>query len=330
MRYVVTGVGGFIGSHLAEALVSFGEDVVGVDCFTPYYPREAKESNLATLRDHGRFELVEADLRVDDLSRVLEAADVVFHLAGQPGVRASWGTQFDDYLSHNVTSTHRLLEACVAARVGRLVYSSSSSVYGNSPDLPTTEASATRPFSPYGVTKLAAEHLCGVYAANHDLPTVSLRYFTVFGPRQRPDMAFHRFIEAALHGRPIKVYGTGEQRRSFTYVGDVVQANLLAAVRPVPTGSVINIAGGAQASVNEVLTQLGELLRRSPEVRRRPAVAGDVGETRADCALAELVLGFEPSVGLTKGLEMQLAWHLGETAAAPARPVTYGRSGPGR
>src|SRR5436190_5946353 len=221
MHCLVTGVAGFIGSHLAQALVAQGHEVVGVDCLTPYYGRLRKEANLREAASSGPFQFLELDLQDAKLAGVLRGADVVFHLAGQPGVRSSWGSSFADYVRNNVTVTQRLLEASERAGIRRFVYASSSSVYGNTARLPTTESDPCRPFSPYGVTKLAAENLCTAYADNGCVETVSLRYFTVYGPRQRPDMAFSRFISMALRGDTLPLHAGGEQVRDFTYVDDV-------------------------------------------------------------------------------------------------------------
>ena len=242
MKALVTGVSGFIGSHLAEALVAGGHEVRGVDCFTDYYDTCVKRANIAGLLVTGGLEMVEADLRSAELGRLLSGVDVVFHQAGQPGVRLSWSSGFEAYVQHNVLVTQRLLEALRESDVGRFVFASSSSVYGNAPSYPSEETDLPRPHSPYGVTKLAAEHLCRLYTANWDVPTVCLRYFTVYGPRQRPDMAFHRFIESALDGREIPLFGTGEQTRDFSYVADVVRANLAAATAEVPPGCVMNLS----------------------------------------------------------------------------------------
>jgi UDP-glucuronate 4-epimerase len=324
MHCLVTGVAGFIGSHVAEALLLQGNSVIGVDSFTDYYARSIKEQNLLRLRTFSDFRLVEVDLRTADLAALVKGTSVVLHQAGQPGVRMSWGDQFVDYVSQNIVVTQRLLEAARREEVQRFVYASSSSVYGNAESFPTTEATLPKPFSPYGVTKLAAEHLCTVYAENWGLPTVSLRYFTVYGPRQRPDMAFHRFITAALHGREIEVYGSGEQRRDFTYVGDVVRANLLAAERPLPPGSILNIAGGSHATVNKVLKLIADLVGDEVRVRRAEQKRGDVEETGADCSLSRLLLGWSPTVQLFDGLANQIRWQsTAETAALAgiARPM---------
>lgn len=305
---LVTGAAGFIGSHLCERLLREGHRVIGVDAFTAFYPRTVKEANLAGLRGHPEFRFVEMDLARADLAPVVADADVIFHQAGQPGVRASWGKEFDLYLDHNVRATQQLLEAVKgSARLRRLVFASSSSVYGQTEDLPLREESLPRPYSPYGVTKLAAEHLCGLYHANYDVPTVALRYFTVYGPRQRPDMAFHKFIRAALEDRPILVYGDGEQTRDFTYVADVVEANWLA-LDPDAVGHVFNIGGGSRSSVNQVLAALEEILSRPIRRERRPPQPGDVHHTWADTTRARRVLGFSPHVSLREGLAHQVEW----------------------
>ena len=325
MRCLITGVAGFIGSHVAEALLLQGNSVIGVDSFTDYYARSIKEQNLASLRTFPGFRLVEADLRTADLTTIIKGTSVVLHQAGQPGVRMSWGDQFIDYVGHNILATQRLLEAARRVGVRRFVYASSSSVYGNVKSFPTTEATLPRPFSPYGVTKLAGEHLCNLYAENWGLPTVSLRYFTVYGPRQRPDMGFHRFVTAALRRREIEVYGSGEQRRDFTYVGDVVRANVLATQCPLPSGSVLNIAGGSYATVNTVLEHIANLVGHEIRIRHVGPQAGDVEETRADCGLTRIQLGWNPRVQLSEGLADQVRWQSGaETdlvAAGVAAPV---------
>jgi len=305
---LVTGAAGFIGSHLCERLLQEGHRVIGVDVFTAYYPRAVKEANLAGLRGHPEFRFVEMDLARADLAPVVAQADVIFHQAGQPGVRASWGTEFDLYLDHNIRATQQLLEAVKgSARLRRLVFASSSSVYGQTEDLPLREESLPRPYSPYGVTKLAAEHLCSLYHANHGVPTVALRYFTVYGPRQRPDMGFHKFIQAALEDRPIPVYGDGEQTRDFTYVADVVEANWLA-LAPSAVGQVFNIGGGSRSSVNQVLAALEEILGKPIRRERRPPQPGDVRHTWADTTRARDSLGFTPRVSLREGLARQVEW----------------------
>ena len=305
---LVTGVAGFIGSHLAERLLREGHRILGVDAFTDYYPRAVKMANLGHLLDEPGFRFVELDVAQAELGAIVAEADFIFHQAGQPGVRASWGKEFDVYLECNVRATQRLLEAVKdSSRLRRLVFASSSSVYGQSPDLPLREASLPQPFSPYGVTKLAAEHLCALYHVNYGVPTVALRYFTVYGPRQRPDMGFHRFIQAALQDRPILVYGDGEQTRDFTYVADAVEANWLA-LGPGAVGQVCNIGGGSRSSVNQVLGTLEEILGHTIRREQRPQQPGDVRHTWADTARAREVLGFSPRVPLREGLTRQVEW----------------------
>jgi nucleoside-diphosphate-sugar epimerase len=305
---VVTGAAGFIGSHLCERLLREGHRVVGLDAFTDYYPRAAKEANLAAAREHPRFRFLQVDMARADLHPIVAEADFIFHQAGQPGVRASWGKDFDLYLEHNIRATQRLLEAAKGSpRLRRLVFASSSSVYGQAQDLPLREDSLPQPFSPYGVTKLAAEQLCALYHRNYGVPAVALRYFTVYGPRQRPDMGFHNFILAALRDRPIVVYGDGEQTRDFTYVADAVEANWLA-LTPRAVGQVFNIGGGSCSSVNQVLGALGEILGRPIRREQRPPQPGDVRHTWADTTRAREVLGFSPRASLREGLAHQVEW----------------------
>lgn len=305
---LVTGAAGFIGSHLCEALLARGRQVVGVDCFTDYYDRAAKVSNLSRALAQPRFRLVEADLVDVDLPRLLDGVDLIYHLAGQPGVRGSWGSQFEVYARNNILATQRLLEASWAAGNIPLVYASSSSVYGNRPEMPLQESAAPAPISPYGVTKLAAEHLCRLYNDVYGLPTLSLRLFTVYGPRQRPDMAFRRFLKAAAAGQEIELYGDGTQTRDFTYVADVVRAFLLAGDKCLARDTavqVINVAGGTRASVNEVLDAIAALAGGNLSVRRLPAQPGDVRDTWADTGIAVTALGFRPEISLMAGLERQ-------------------------
>jgi nucleoside-diphosphate-sugar epimerase len=305
---LVTGAAGFIGSHLCERLLERGHQVIGLDAFTEYYPRPLKEANLTLLRGHPGFRLVEADLTCADLAALVGEADFVLHQAGQPGVRPSWGTHFEEYVTRNILATQRLLEAARGSkRLRRVVFASSSSVYGQARELPLREESLPQPYSPYGVTKLAAEHLCQLYHQNYGVPTVALRYFTVYGPRQRPDMGFHRFIQAALADRPIPVYGDGEQTRDFTYVADAVEANLLALSAPV-AGGLFNIGGGSRVSVNEILRTLEEVLGAAVRREGQPEQPGDVRHTWADTTRARELLGFTPRVSLRTGLGHQVAW----------------------
>ena len=313
MRCVVTGVAGFVGSHLAERLLSAGHQVTGIDCFLDYYPRAIKERNLSVARKNAAFQFIEASLLTADLVSLLQNVDWVFHQAGQAGVRASWGTYFQTYTDNNILATQRLLEACRATKgLKRVVYASSSSVYGNAESYPTHEEMLPQPVSPYGVTKLAAEHLMCLYASEFKVPTVSLRYFTVFGPRQRPDMAFHRFARAALQGERIEVYGTGEQSRDFTFVTDIVQANLLAAERGSP-GAVYNIGGGTQATVNQVLAFIESVVGKL-DIVRKDKLAGESQHTGADTSKAQRELGYRPEVPLYEGIRREIDWMRGELA----------------
>ena len=311
MRALVTGCAGFIGSHLTEALLDGGHDVLGIDCFNDNYDAALKHANLDDAHDHDRFRLVTADLATVDLAPLLADRDVIFHLAAEPGVRPSWGRRFDRYVHNNVVATQRLLEATVSRPERRFVYASSSSVYGDAVGLPTPEDTLPHPLSPYGVTKLAAEQLCGLYHAEHGVATVSLRFFSVYGPRQRPDMAFRRFCRAALEGAPIRLFGDGRQTRDFTYVGDVVAALLAAAESPQAAGGVYNVGGGARVSLNRALEVLAAVAGRPLDVRRQERETGDVLHTGADIARARADLGFAPGTGLEAGLSAELAWVAG-------------------
>ena len=307
MNALVTGVAGFIGSTLAGRLLDQGARVTGIDCFTDYYPRAMKEANLATLVTHPSFRFLESTIQAAGLGHILADTTHVFHLAAQAGVRKSWGRGFQVYTENNIEATQALLEACVGTGVEKLVYASSSSVYGDDTPLPMRETALPAPLSPYGVTKLAAEHLCNLYHANHGVPCVSLRYFTVYGPRQRPDMAFHKFLRAAIQGEPISLYGDGEQTRDFTFVADAVSATVAAATRGIP-GRVYNIGGGSRVSVNEVLELIGRVAGRRPLVTVDPAQKGDMRHTYADTSLARMDLGFSPTVGLEQGLAAEHQW----------------------
>lgn len=307
MRCVVTGAAGFVGSTLCDRLLRDGHDVVGLDCFVDYYARAVKESNLTLARENPRFSFVEESLLSVDLERLLDGVDWVFHQAGQAGVRASWGSQFESYLQHNIQATQRLLEHVRSGvPLKKLVFASSSSVYGNAESFPTSELVLPRPVSPYGVTKLAAEHLMCLYATEFSVPTVSLRYFTVYGPRQRPDMAFNRFIRAGLLGESLLLYGDGTQSRDFTYIDDIVSANILAAERGTP-GSVFNIGGGNQVTVNEVLDYIGKEIGPL-KIKREERQSGDAKMTGADTSRAQRDLGFKPTVHIWDGIKREIDW----------------------
>ena len=308
MKALITGAAGFIGSTLAERLVAEGADVVGIDCFADYYPRPIKERNLAGLLAGPRFRLVESTIQQADLAALLKDRTHVFHLAAQAGVRKSWGRDFAIYTTNNIEATQVLLEAVAAAPgIERVVYASSSSVYGDNVAMPMREDALPQPVSPYGVTKLAAEQLCYLYYINHRVQAVALRYFTVYGPRQRPDMGFHKFLRAAIRQEPINLYGDGEQTRDFTYVHDAVGATIAAATKGVP-GRVYNVGGGSRLSMNQVLDIIGRVVGRPLAVNRDDAQKGDMRHTYADTTLAQQDLGFAPRVGLEEGLAAEFKW----------------------
>src|SRR5256886_10476523 len=316
-RVVVTGAAGFIGSHLCERLLSAGHEVVGIDSFSDYYERERKEQNLGAARAHQNFSLKETDLVDADLKRILSGATVVFRLAGQPGVRPSWGGHFDRYVHDNIVATQRLLESLRETPVEKLVFASSSSVYGDAEMFPTKETVLPRPVSPYGMTKLAAEHLTFVYMRNFRIPAISLRYFTVYGPRQRPDMAFCRFMEALVEEQEIEVFGDGEQTREFTYVSDAVDGTVKAASADV-VGHIINLGGGSRVTVNRVLDTLEDISRIKVRRFHLPAAPGDPRHTRASINLAPERLGWEPRVSLREGLTRQWEWFPETRGSVPA------------
>ena len=307
MRALVTGAAGFIGSHLAERLLDQGAEVVAVDAFTNSYPRWIKELNVRRILRHPACTFIEGDLAQMELQDPLKGVEQVFHQAAWAGVRSSWGSAFEVYVRNNVLSTQRLLEAAKDASISKFIFASSSSIYGDAETFPTSETAVPRPTSPYGVTKLAAEHLCYLYRRRFGIPVVSLRYFTVFGPRQRPDMAFQIFIRGLLMGQSIEIFGDGEQTRDFTYVDDIVTANLLAAEKG-RLGRVYNIAGGVEVTVNEVVRTLSCLTGKIVPVHNRQTQGGDARRTAADTSLARAALGYEPMVGLEEGLKREVGW----------------------
>jgi UDP-glucose 4-epimerase len=304
-RALVTGAAGFIGSHLTERLLAEGVSVTGVDCFTDYYAPALKRRNLEPCAGNERFRLLELDLGSADLAALPEV-DVVYHQAAQAGVRASWGREFDAYTHHNVLATQRLLERYRESRIERFVYASSSSVYGEAERYPTPEDALPRPISPYGVTKLAGEHLALLYGRSFEVPTVALRYFTVYGPRQRPDMAFHRFARALLRDEPITVFGDGHQSRDFTYIDDAIEANLRAWKRPAH--GVYNVGGGSQVEVLEAIAILEQTLDARAQLEFRPTAQGDPRRTRAAHARIEAELGFVPTTPIHEGLPREAEW----------------------
>ncbi len=307
-KVVVTGAAGFIGSHLCERLLEEGREVVGIDSFTDYYSPGRKRLHIAACMENERFTLVEEDLNEADLQRLFDGAECVFHLAAQAGVRRSWGDEFDHYTEANILATQKVLEALKGRSGVKLVHSSSSSVYGETAKLPMSEGDALRPVSPYGATKLSAEHLCELYRVNFGVEYAALRYFTVYGPRQRPDMAFSRFITSALGGGPIEIYGDGRQTRDFTYVSDAVEANMLA-YRYGGSERIFNIGGGSRISILEVLDLLGASVGRELDLRFADVAKGDVTDTWADTTLAGEELGYRPTVPIGEGLDREVSWY---------------------
>jgi nucleoside-diphosphate-sugar epimerase len=304
MRILVTGAAGFVGSHLSEALVTAGHDVIGLDAFVDYYPRPIKESNLALLRSDPRFTFHELDLRYDDLGPAVDGVEVVIHEAAMAGLPRSF-TDFRSYMDCNLLGTQRLLEAARTANVRRFIHISTSSVYGL--EAVGDETRPTRPISPYGVTKLAAEYLVLAFVETFGLPATILRYFSIFGPRHRPDMAYHIFTEALLDGRPIVVFGDGEQTRSNTFVTDAVSGTM-AALDGAAVGEIYNIGGGESITVNESIRVLADALGMEPDIRHEAVRLGDQRHTAADTAKARAGFGYVPTVGPVEGLRAQAAW----------------------
>lgn len=307
MKCLVTGVAGFIGSHLAERLLLEGYEVIGLDCFTDFYPRWLKQKNLASLVGKPHFQLVEDDLNRTNLNELLDGVGFIFHLAAQAGVRTSWGENFSEYLKHNILATQKLLEAIKKRKIEKFIFASSSSVYGLSPVFPMKENGSVQPISPYGVTKLAAEQLCFLYFKNYGVPTVSLRFFTVYGPRQRPDMAFHQFFLALLKEEIIPLYGDGHQTRDFTFIDDIIEANILALKRG-RVGEVYNIGGGHQKKLAEVIELMEKITGRKAKINRLDPQKGEVAHTLACIDKARMDLGYNPRPDLENGLREQWAW----------------------
>jgi UDP-glucuronate 4-epimerase len=309
MRAFVTGCAGFIGSTLSNQLLDDGWDVVGLDAITPYYSVTEKRSNLRGLMRRSGFAFTCARLEDTSLSELLDGVDVVFHQAAQPGVRSSW-TDFSEYTTSNIVATHALLQACVGHRtISRFVYASSSSIYGDQTLYPTVETASTQPRSPYGVTKLAAEQLVTAYGHSWQIPTISLRYFTVYGPRQRPDMAIRRLLENAHNGTEFTLFGDGTQIRDFTFVDDVVAANILAATSAdIESGSQYNVCGGSQVSMLDLFSLVEEVSGRPLAIERLPGHAGDVFRTGGSSVKAETELGWKPTTDLHDGISHAYAW----------------------
>lgn len=307
MNCLVTGTAGFIGSHLSRRLLKEGFSVIGVDSFTDYYPRWIKERNLSTLKSENNFSFLEEDINSLDLNRLLQNVDCVFHLAAQAGVRASWGQSFSEYIRNNIEATQRLLEESKEQPLHKFIYASSSSVYGYCPELPMSESSPLLPYSPYGVTKLAAENLCYLYSKNYGVPTISLRFFTVYGPGQRPDMAFHKFFKSTSENKPITVFGTGEQTRDFTYINDIIDA-IFACIAHGQTGETYNLGGGNRKMLKDLLPLFEEICRKKISVKWEEKQKGDVPHTLADIQKAKKDLGFAPRTAIDEGLSEEWRW----------------------
>jgi UDP-glucuronate 4-epimerase len=314
-RGLVTGCAGFIGSHLTQSLLDDGIEVLGVDSFNDNYGRADKLRNVQRVADWEGFEFAPIDLARGDLDDLVADCDVVYHLAAEPGVRPSWGQRFESYVRNNLLATQHLLEAAARHPVERFVYASSSSVYGQAERFPTPEDEVPRPLSPYGLTKLGGEHLCHLYHANVGIPTVSLRYFSVYGPRQRPDMAFNIFCRAAIERKPIEVLGDGRQTRDFTYVDDVVRATRAAAETPAAAGEIYNIGGGSQVSLLETIELIESIAGTRLEVVHLARERGDVHDTGADTGRARAELGFSAETTLEQGMVAEFAWL--KSVAAP-------------
>jgi nucleoside-diphosphate-sugar epimerase len=307
--HIVTGVAGFIGSHLAEALLNQGDEVIGVDQFNDYYDPALKRKNIFPFENHPAFRLVEGDIQTLDWPALLEGVAVIYHQAAQAGVRASWGDGFRSYTERNINATQVILEAAKDAKhLKRLVFASTSSVYGNAETLPTYESICPQPVSPYGITKLAAERLCWLYHHNFGVPVTALRYFTVYGPRQRPDMAFHKFFKAVLEDQAIPIYGDGQQTRDFTFVADAIAANLAAGSVPEAVGEVFNIGGGSRVVLTQVLDTMEQVVGQPIKRNHIGAAMGDARHTAADVSKAQKLLGYQPQVSLAEGLAREWEW----------------------
>jgi UDP-glucose 4-epimerase len=309
MLSVVTGAAGFIGSRLCGQLLSEGQSVVGIDCFTDYYPKSRKLSNLKPLLKQRRFRFLRVDLSKECPPSAFRGADYVFHLAAQPGVRDSWGQTFAPYVRNNVVATQKLLEVVKRTEPRRIIYASSSSIYGDAESLPTSEDALPRPVSPYGVTKLAAEHLFSSYAKAYGVPSIVLRYFTVYGPGQRPDMAFFRIIDKVSKREQVTIYGSGEQSRDFTFIEDTVRATKMAA--KAKAGRVFNVGSGRIHSVNEAIALIESLLGTKAKVKHLSKALGDVTKTSADISRIRKAVGYRPTVGFEDGLRKQVEWQTG-------------------
>lgn len=308
IKSLITGVAGFIGSHLTEKLLEEGHEVIGVDCFLDYYSRDLKENNMKSFIDYDNFTFVENNINDINLKELVRDVDYIFHQAAQAGVRSSWGESFEIYVDNNIMGTQRLLEAVKYSNIKKFVYASSSSVYGDTDQLPMKENNRLQPISPYGVSKLAAEKLCYLYYKNFNVPTVSLRYFTVFGERQRPDMAFYIFIKSILQNKPLTIFGDGKQSRNFTHVDDIVKANILAAYSDMK-GEIFNIGGdGEKIVLNDSISLMEDIIGKKANRDYQQVVKGDVKHTSADCSKARKLLGYNPQVIFKEGLKREIDW----------------------
>jgi UDP-glucose 4-epimerase len=308
-KVIVTGAAGFIGSHLTQTLLEQGQEVIGIDEFNDYYDPMLKRKNIAHLESSPNFTLIDSNILALDWSKLLQDVEVIYHQAAQAGVRASWGTGFRAYTERNINATQVILEAAKdAPQLTRFVFASTSSIYGDAETLPTHEGIPPQPVSPYGITKLAAERLCGLYHKNFGVPFVSLRYFTVYGPRQRPDMAFHKFFKAVIQDEAIPIYGDGEQTRDFTFVKDAVAANLAAATVPEAIGEIFNIGGGSRVVLAEVLNTMETIVGKPIKRNHIEKAMGDARHTAADVSKARQILGYQPQVSLTEGLKQEWEW----------------------
>jgi len=306
-KCLITGVAGFIGSHLAERLIKLGYEVIGIDCFTDYYSRDIKQKNISGLIKNKTFKFIEKNLLEIEFEEILENVQYIFHHAAQAGVRPSWGNNFKVYADNNILATQKLLEAAKGHKIKKFIYASSSSVYGDVEELPVKETTPPRPISPYGVTKLAGENLCYLYWKNFGIPIVSLRYFTVYGPGQRPDMAFHKFINAINSNQEIIIYGDGNQTRDFTYISDVVEANILAMEKNI-IGEIFNIGGGTRINLNETIGLLEKIMNRKAKLKFIEEQKGDMRHTFADTTKARKMLGYNSTVGIEEGLRQEVRW----------------------
>ena len=307
MNYLVTGAAGFIGSHLCKKLLRDGAHIIALDAFTDFYARSIKENNIRDLIRHPHFQLIAADILEQDLDKIMKKTDVVFHFAAQPGVRTSWGSNFSIYTKNNIDATQKLLEAARKTKLKRFIYASSSSVYGLSPQLPMKENSALHPYSPYGVTKLAAENLCFLYHKNYGIPCVALRFFTVYGPGQRPDMAFHKFFKSILKDEEITIFGDGQQTRDFTFIDDIISANL-SSIENGRAGENYNLGGGTRVKLSDIIPILEDICQKTVKIRYVQGQKGDVRHTYADIRKAKKDLKYSPECPLEEGLRSQWDW----------------------